>query len=206
MNYSNVIQNELISSLFNLSIDQSIVPSSWKLSNVVPIPKNGPKNHAESFRPISLLSVFSKMLEKHIQFLLSEHFTNNSWWSFLVKAYWLATSVLRLLGFFYCSFSPSIDSQIFLSLYKAHVLPILEYKCAVWDPHLTKNIEKLENVQKFGFRIPYKLWSSKFNPYSSYNMPTLANRIIYLKLLLTYKRFHGFFYCPSSLLFFPSKY
>ena len=77
MNYSNLIQNELISSLFNLSIDQSIVPSSWKLSNVVPIPKDGPKNRVESFRPISLLSVFSKMLEKHIQFLLSEHFTNN---------------------------------------------------------------------------------------------------------------------------------
>ena len=66
-----------LSSLFNLSIDQGIVPSSWKLSNVVPIPKDGPKNSVESFRPISLLSVASKVLEKHIQCSLLEHFTNN---------------------------------------------------------------------------------------------------------------------------------
>ena len=66
-----------LSSLFNLSIDQGIVPSSWKLSNVVPIPKDGPKNCVESFRPISLLSVASKVLEKHIQCSLLEHFTNN---------------------------------------------------------------------------------------------------------------------------------
>ena len=55
---------------------------------------------------------------------------------------------------------------------------------------------------KIAYRIAYKLWSSKFTPYSSYNLPSLANCRIYLKLLLTYKRFHGFFYCPSSLFLF----
>ena len=59
----------------------------------------------------------------------------------------------RLLGFFYRSFSSSIDSQTFLSFYKTQVLLVLEYGCAVWDPQLTKNIEKLENVQKLPIEL-----------------------------------------------------
>ena len=35
-------------------------------------------------------------------------------------------------------------------------------------------------------------------------MPSLANRRIYLKLLLTYKLLHGFFYCPSGLFLFQA--
>ena len=141
--------------------------------------------------PIEKVSSF-----KYLGILISDDLS----WSKHIE--YICAKARRLLGFFYRSFSPSIDSQTFLSLYKAQVLPILEYGCAVWDPHLTKNIEKLENVQKFAFRIAYKLWSSKFTPYSSFNMPSLANRRIYLKLLLTYKLLHGFFYCPSGLFLF----
>lgn len=32
--------------------------------------------------------------------------------------------------------------------YKAFVRPVLEYACSVWDPYTTKNISKIEAVQR----------------------------------------------------------
>ena len=34
----------------------------------------------------------------------------------------------------------------------------LEYACSVWDPHLKKDIERLEGVQKFGLKVCLKRW------------------------------------------------
>ena len=52
-----------VSSLFNLSIRNGRIPSDWKLSHVVPIPKESSCHSVQSFRPISLLSILSKCLE-----------------------------------------------------------------------------------------------------------------------------------------------
>ena len=53
--------------IFNLSILDAKVPSQWKFSRVVPIPKGSSTNPSPSnFRPISLLSITSKLLEKVI--------------------------------------------------------------------------------------------------------------------------------------------
>ena len=51
---------------FNLSITTGKLPSAWKTSSVVPIPKTENKSDAKNYRPISLLSVTSKILERHI--------------------------------------------------------------------------------------------------------------------------------------------
>ena len=65
-----------ISSLFNLSIRTGKLPSNWKLSNVVPIPKETSLCHdVRSFRPMSIIR---KCLEKHLFHLLLEHFEQNS--------------------------------------------------------------------------------------------------------------------------------
>ena len=55
-----------ITALFNLSIRCNRPPRQWKKSHVVAIPKS--KSNAPTvadFRPISLLPVLSKLLEKH---------------------------------------------------------------------------------------------------------------------------------------------
>jgi hypothetical protein len=52
-------------SIFNLSLEKNIVPKLWKLSEVIPIPKCKPVK-IEQIRPITLLSVPMKILEKFI--------------------------------------------------------------------------------------------------------------------------------------------
>ena len=59
---------------FNLALNTNTIPHMWKLANIIPIPKpDKDHNTGTSFRPISLLSVISKTLEK----ALLPYITNN---------------------------------------------------------------------------------------------------------------------------------
>ena len=63
-----------LTKLFNLSISAGQFPASWKSARVVPIPKSSSRAcNPSDYRPISLLSVLSKLLEKHFCFLIREH-------------------------------------------------------------------------------------------------------------------------------------
>jgi len=56
-----------INKIFNATLDIGLIPSSWKLSKVIMIHKNNkPKDNFSSYRPISLISCISKLLEKII--------------------------------------------------------------------------------------------------------------------------------------------
>jgi len=59
--------------LFNLSITTGQFPAAWKISNVVPIPKDGDKSVPNNYRPISLLSIISKLLERHVHGKVMKH-------------------------------------------------------------------------------------------------------------------------------------
>ena len=50
--------------LFNKSLHQNIFPTDWKLSHVIPLFKAGDKSFPSNYRPVSLLSCVSKLLEK----------------------------------------------------------------------------------------------------------------------------------------------
>ena len=55
--------------LFNNSISTGKIPKPWKVSSVVPVPKGSVTLPVSNYRPISLLPVVSKLLERHMHFL-----------------------------------------------------------------------------------------------------------------------------------------
>ena len=50
--------------LFNCSFSTGIVPDQLKVARVVPIHKKGSSCLVSNYRPISLLSIFNKLIEK----------------------------------------------------------------------------------------------------------------------------------------------
>ena len=103
------------------------------------------------------------------------------------------------LGFIYRFFSPHCDAGTILALYKAHVLPMLDYACIVWDPHLRKDQLLLESVQHFALKIASQTWNSDYQTLRTrYDLAPLVNRRSYFKLLATFKFVHGFLYCPGG--------
>ena len=50
--------------IFNSSLKYAAFPDIWKLAKVTPIFKSGSKRDGNNYRPISVISVFSPLLEK----------------------------------------------------------------------------------------------------------------------------------------------
>lgn len=63
--------------LFNKSLQKSVFPSQWKKAHVTPVFKNGKPNDVKNYRPISLLCIISKCMErcvyKHVYNHLRQH-------------------------------------------------------------------------------------------------------------------------------------
>ena len=66
-----------ITHLINLSIRTGKFPQSWKTAIITPILKAGAPDHVGNYRPISILPVFSKVLEKVIAEQLVDHLESN---------------------------------------------------------------------------------------------------------------------------------
>ena len=59
--------------LFRKSLDSGTVPLDWTLGSVVPIHKKGNRQEPGNYRPVSLTSVVSKVLESLIRDRLLQH-------------------------------------------------------------------------------------------------------------------------------------
>ena len=62
--------------IFNLSLEKGIFPEKMKIAKVVPLHKGKSKEHANNYRPISLLLTISKVLEKVVYSRVYEFLTN----------------------------------------------------------------------------------------------------------------------------------
>ena len=67
-----------ITTLFNLSLKLGVVPLQWKEARVTPVPKISKPSKPEHFRPISLLSILSKLFEKHVHSIICDHLVENN--------------------------------------------------------------------------------------------------------------------------------
>ena len=52
--------------LINLSIMSGCFPTKWKLERVAPLFKDGAQDCRDNYRPVSVLSILSKVCEKHV--------------------------------------------------------------------------------------------------------------------------------------------
>ena len=64
----------ILAKLFNTCLKESCFPDCWKVSSVVPVFKNvGERSTAKKYRPVSLLSVVSKVFEKLVNNRIVDH-------------------------------------------------------------------------------------------------------------------------------------
>ena len=63
--------------IFKLSIEFGLFPKKWKIATIVPLYKGGGNDEVSNYRPVSLLPIPGKILEKLIHNHMMEYFENN---------------------------------------------------------------------------------------------------------------------------------
>jgi len=66
-----------LAKIFKASIDSGQLPSYWKIAKVTPIFKKGDKKDPSNYRPVSLTSIVSKVLEKIVRDSMIDHLRNS---------------------------------------------------------------------------------------------------------------------------------
>ena len=125
---------------------------------------------------------------------------------------WLGITTLKLyacnkarrhLAYIFRIFSPYCSPENIIHLYRAQVIPVLEYGCIVWDPHLQKNKLLLEKIQLFATCMASKDWSADVKSLNTwFKLPTLSSHRSYFKLLYTYKLLNSILFCPIEFYCF----
>ncbi len=84
-NISNVILKHIgpvvaqpLSTIFNKSLADGIFPEKMKIAEIVPMYKSAKRNQCTNYRPVSLLPVVSKVLEKIMYIRLYDHLQRNN--------------------------------------------------------------------------------------------------------------------------------
>ncbi len=102
-----------------------------------------------------------------------------------------AASARRMTGLVFRTFR-SRHLQVMLPLFKSIVRPILEYCTVIWNPHLQKDVDEIESVQrKFTKQISGIRTLTYDCRLDMLNLPTLASRRDYFDLLECYKLVRG---------------
>lgn len=50
--------------IYNISLNSGVFPNEWKIAKVIPLYKKGDRSDYKNYRPMSVLPVFSKILER----------------------------------------------------------------------------------------------------------------------------------------------
>ena len=85
--------------LINLSLQTGLFPKDWKLAKIVPIHKSGSHSSFDNYRPISVLPVLSKIIEKAVHRQVIEFIEQN-----------------KLLSAFQFGFRPKLSTELAVTL------------------------------------------------------------------------------------------
>ena len=114
----------IISDIINLTIDTNEIPVGWKRALITPLFKEGDRNSAANYRPISILPAISKVMERIIHTQIHNHIPQHS---LLLEAQFgfrknpsTATCILKLTDIIYKNMdSGLLTGVVFLDLKKA---------------------------------------------------------------------------------------
>lgn len=67
-----------LAEIINACLGNGVFPDSLKISKVIPVFKKGERDDIKNYRPVSLLSIFSKIFERIIYIRLLDYFTVNN--------------------------------------------------------------------------------------------------------------------------------
>ena len=139
--------------IFDCSLDTGLIPKAWKHATIIPLQKDGNKKDVNNLRPISLLPLPGKILEKIIQKNLSQYLeTNNIFDSkqggFRPK-HSTTNSIVNLTEDIYCSMNnKEYTTVVYIDLKKA--FDTVNHKIV------------LQKLEKAGVGIKLKMWFSNY--------------------------------------------
>lgn len=67
-----------VTKLMNMSLESAVFPHRWKLAKVTPLFKSGERDNLSNYRPISVLPVLSKLLERHVHTQFYDYLSHNN--------------------------------------------------------------------------------------------------------------------------------
>ena len=132
--------------LFSLSISQSYIPAEWRLHLIKPIFKSGDRSLVQNYRPISLLCICSKVLERivfnHILHFVKERISKHQFGFMLHRS--TLQQLLLLLNSIVESSRKSLQTDlIYLDFKKAFdSVPHNELLLKLWNIGVTGNTWK----------------------------------------------------------------
>jgi len=121
--FSNIILTPILTKHFNKCMQQEIFSDAFKIAHVIPIPKvQSPKSFNE-LRPISLLSIFSKLFEQILESKMNKFLNKNSILTFSQFGFWTNSyTELEITKLYEKRLSKMNDKKITFSLF-------LDLKC-----------------------------------------------------------------------------
>ena len=110
--------------IFNQCLETGVFPSEWKKGNIVPIHKKGDKQMVQNYRPVSLLPICGKILERLMFNEMFEFFIENKLISSGQSAFKPDDScinqLLSITHEIYSSFDEGLEvTSVFLDISKA---------------------------------------------------------------------------------------
>ena len=133
-----------LSIIFNISLSHNIVPSVWKVTNVVPILKKGSKGEASNYWPVSLTCVIGKLLERILKKDIVEHLTLNNIISDTQHGFMASRSCVTNLLTFLETVTSTVDGG------NAFDIIYYDFSKAFDKVPRARLIEKLKSVGIFG--------------------------------------------------------
>ena len=137
--------------------------------------------------PVPELKLYGQALERVFEYkYLGVTLSYNLSWSPHVEN--IVAKTRRLTGMLYWQLYQWSDPETLLKIYLYVIRPHLEYAAPVWSPDLTKDVNRLEHVQKFALRVCTKEWSMSYKDLlEKSHLPELSTRRDHLSLGLLHK-------------------